>query len=59
MKTEIRFYDPEKEIKKEYEHSAGFVFLLGFSAIVLFFAVLWCITAGVTAIFTLIFPNIQ
>ena len=49
----------QQEIISEYEYSKPFVAILLIGAIIFGLFVLFCITAGVTAIFNLIFPNIQ
>ena len=51
--------DPElqKEMLQEYEYSKPFVAIILIGAIIFGLFALFCITAGVTAIFNLIFPN--
>jgi hypothetical protein len=56
MKTDS---DLQSEILQEYEYSKPFVALVIIGAVLLGLFTLFCITAGVTAIFNLIFPNIQ
>ena len=56
MKTDS---DLQSEILQEYEYSKPFVIILGIGAVIFGLFALFCVTAGVTAIFNLIFPNIQ
>jgi hypothetical protein len=49
----------QEQMMAEYEYSKPFVIILGIGVFLFGLFVLFCITAGVTAIFNLIFPNIQ
>jgi hypothetical protein len=56
MKTDSEL---QEQMMAECEYSKPFLMIIGICAIIFFFAALFCITAGVTAIFNLIFPKIQ
>jgi hypothetical protein len=49
----------QQEMMAEYEYSKPFVVIIGIGIFIAWLFALFCLTAGVNAIFTLIFPNIQ